>query len=223
MYGEAKPEPDQPVLLVEQFPSVPPNERLQELVRILGGHGARTTYLLFLEQDEDIARLGNLTLPENMRLAVSIRSVAARELAHYYREVDVQYDQSAASIDYLSAVGMAMAQLAGDSVSPSPYRLSEWTPGKAYLGLFDDVVNSNAEAQAKAALIRNFYSASSNPTLNWTETTGVVVAPEFWSTGPTDIDAVLAGLHRDNCGGDYPWDGLIHNGIAFQAFGQILD
>ena len=213
----------QAVLLVDRFPTVPMEERTLKVLQELGDSGVTTTYLLFIDNAPDVDWIGALPLPDNIRLAVSIKSIDAGELAHYYREVNIKYDQSAATIDYVSSVQMAMGQLAGAQATSLPYRLRKWESGKAYLGLFDDVVYSNADTEHKDALISSFLSNSNNVPPSWDQSTGVVVAPTYGTSEPTDIDAVLVALNEDECEGDYEWDGFIVNEMAFQAFGQIAD
>lgn len=220
-HGEQLPSDDQPLVLVEQFANAPAQIHLQQILNDLGQRDGNATYLLFVDDSAEVDWVGSLSLPKNVRMSVSIKSVDAGELRYFYEKAGLSYDSEQVSIQYGRALSMAAAQIGASHKEDSRYQLSSWTSQKAYLGLFDDIVHSNASSEASAQLVDYFVKGTQLP--NWNADIGVKVPPTQSSTEPTDIYAILHALAANGCKGSWKWDGFIDNGMAFQSVGQTRD
>ena len=215
-------DPTTPIVLVEQFPTIPTHDRLATAIETLRDRQSNSTYLMFIDMATSIDEIRELHLPDNVRLAFSIRSVDAGEIDYFYEQAGLEYASTDVSIQYSSAIGMAIAQLAGADVGNGKYHLKDWEPKKAYVGIFDDIVYSHASPQKSTKLITEFSScfADGFPTLD--PSTGVSISPAPNSTSTSDVDAIICALIASNCGGSWKWDGMSDSKIEFQAFGQSV-
>lgn len=207
-----------PVVYIEHFQAVPEKELLAKRIRHLDNLKTSATYLLFVDTVDDLDWVSSVETPDNLKLAVSVRSMAGPDIKEFFKSIGVEYDPSRARIDYRLAIQMAIAQLDNGSLYGDTFQTKEWTSGKSYAGIFDEIVEPNAEKnQMTTRLVREFIDKYK------TKITTTTSADMPILSNLTDdqmlVRRVLAlDVLRNGCKTSYPWDRVSENGLDFQSF-----
>ena len=211
----------QPAVMFEQFPVAPHVEYFRTIMKSLGKLRGPVTYLLFIDNAQDIDWIGSLEIPDNIRLAVSFKSLEGPRIVDFYNAARLKYRPAALTIDYTQALKMALAQISNGGLYGDNYVTKKWSSGKAYVGLFDDVVRSNAKQDAATQrLIQQTLRDTGvvQMTADLAKN-GIEVLPQVDMQSSSDVHAVTLKIARSECVGDWVWDGFVQNRMEFQAFG----
>ena len=223
--GSSRFNPDRatsPVVYVEHFRDTPSVDHLLVRMHELGMLDTSATYLLFVDTAEDLNWLRTVKTPDNVKLSVSVRSMAASDLQGFFDTIDVDYDSSQARIDYRLAVKMAIAQLDKGTLYENDFITREWTSGKSYAGIFDEIVEPNAQGtQASTMLsVQKFIQDRRREFPGIENVNGIIL--QNLDEGHVGVRSALAwDVLRKECKTSYPWTKVTENGLDFQSFGIV--
>ena len=211
---------DGPMVVLQTMYDTPSTEELQQAFDAIGDASGNVTYVLFVEESEDVNWVSVLDLPDNLRFAVSVRTLDQVSVAAAYEAYGISYDASNLQYDYGQAVYLALQQLTQSDVAATELAIEPWASGAATMFLDSGIIQSGAPESEAAALIEGVMGEPSLYEIDQRILEGITNRQITFSSIQNDMDAVRAATLLANCTKTRPWDGFIENDMAFMAFGR---
>lgn len=186
---------------------------LGEVLSALEYSARPATYMVFLEESQDVSWLNNLYIPKNVKLGLAIRNLDTAEVRNVYEELGVPYDGN--GVVYRPEVALARAL---DEMSASGMEFVEHAGKVTTLGLFDTgFVDSGASSNQSESLKASYSPQSFEMPEDWMSTRGLQYLPTSDGTITTDMDVIVNFLIANDCDSS-EWYDRIQEEIAFQSF-----
>ena len=200
----------------------PDTDVLAESLRVLGQLGDRATYIVFIDQADDFDWVSDLSIPDNVKLATSVRSQDQLAVTEVYDALDVSYDGTGVRYDYAAAVELAFEQINVASGRIDQAALQEWETGVSTMFFDPGIMSSGASSDAAGAFMSTVQETYGGDEVPWDTAFGVTSPPAAGFVLTSEWGGVMAGTVLTECVGSERWDGMIGQGIKFQSFGTEL-
>ncbi len=211
---------DGPMVVLQTLSDTPSTEDLQEAFDAIGGASGNVTYILFVDESEDVNWVSELDLPDNLRFAVSVRTMDQAAVAAAYVDYDINYHASNLQYDYRKAAYLALQQLTQSGAAAAELTIEPWATGAATMFLDSGIIQSGAPESDAAALLDAVVGEPSLHEIDLRRLEGITNPQITFSSIQNDMDAVRAATLLTECEGSAPWDGYIDNDMSFLAFGR---
>lgn len=206
-------------LLIERFDEAPEPERIQLALDRLANSGSQSSYLIFVDQGQNVDWLRDVLVPDSVRLSVSVKGMEALDIAAFLEDGGIPFDPADIRIKYKTATRMALSQLA-DAREGGHAELVAWEGGeKTYLGVFDGIISKRARSDDEAAYYAGFLDDEFELPDQWNAENGVEVVPTFGSVDSDFGIALVKAIAKSNCSGQFKWDGMDEIGVLYQSYG----
>lgn len=211
---------DGPTVVLQTMNVAPPTEDLQQAFDAIGKVSANVTYVLFVDESEDVNWVSRLNLPDNLRFAVSVRTFDQVSVAAAYQDYSISYDASNLHYDYRKAAYLALQQLTQSDADAEELAIEPWTSRAATMFFDSGIILSGAPESEAAALTEAVKGHPSIHEIDQRRLEGITNPQIGFSSIQNDMDAVRAATLLAGCTGSEPWDQFIDNDMPFMAFGR---
>ena len=211
---------DGPMVVLQTLYDTPSTEDLQQAFDAIGNASANVTYVLFVDQSEDVNWVSRLRLPENLRFAVSVRTIDQVSVTAAYENYHISYDASNLYYDYRKAAYLALQQLSQFDADAEQLAIEPWTSRAATMFFDSGIIQSGAPEAAAAAMTEAVMGEPSLYKIDQRTLEGITNPQIGFSSIQNDMDAVRAATLLAGCEGEEPWDGYVDNPMSFLAFGR---
>ena len=211
---------DGPMVVLQTMYHAPSTNDLQPAFDAIGGAPGNVTYVLFVDESEDVNWVSNLDLPENLRFAVSVRTIDQISVAAAYATYGISYNGSNLQYDYGKTAYLALQQLTQSDATVAELAIEPWASGAATMFLDSGIIQSGAPASEAEALVDAVTGEPSLYQIDSRSLEGITNPQITFSSIKDDMDAVRAATLLGDCEGSEPWDGYIDNRMSFMAFGR---
>ncbi len=211
---------DGPMVVLQTMSDTPSTNELQRAFDAIGRTQANVTYVLFVDKSENVNWVSNLDLPENLRFAVSVRTIDQISVAAAYENYKISYNDSNLKYDYEKAAYLALQQLTQSDAIDKELAVEPWVSGAATMFLDSGIIQSGAPSSVAKALIEAVTRESTLNELDQRKLKGITNPKITFSSIQNDMDAVRAATLLANCVGPVPWDAYVKNNMSFMAFGR---
>ena len=211
---------DGPMVVLQTMYDTPSTEDLQQVFDAIGDASGNVTYVLFVDESEDVNWVSELDLPDNLRFAVSVRTIDQVSVAAAYADYGISYDVSNLQYDYGKAAYLALQQLTQSDAAAAELAIEPWMPGAATMFLDSGIIQSGAPESEAAVIIEGVMGEPSLYEIDLRSLEGITNPQITFSSIQNDMDAVRAATLLSACSGPVPWDGYIDNRMSFMAFGR---
>ncbi|MFL4468964.1 hypothetical protein ACERZ8_03425 [Tateyamaria armeniaca] len=209
-------------LVVIQSYDTPDLQSMNEALNSLAEQGQPTTFMVFVNQADDYDWTSELNQPDNVKLAIAVRSQDQIAVADVYSSIGSSYDGSRVGYDYSQAVRMAVEQLSAIGQSESGVStIKPWAADRSDMFFDGYVLYSGAPTEDAAELMSHFDANHSFSEVDWTQANGVHGGDVLLESTSGDMPIIWAETVLGECSGSQRWDGMIENEISFQSFGTI--
>lgn len=211
---------DGPMVVLQTTYDVPSTADLQQAFDAIGDASSNVTYVLFVDESEDMNWVSELDLPDNLRFAVSVRTMDQESVAAAYAAYKINYDASNLEYDYHKAAYLALQQLSQSDAGATDLAIEPWTSRAATMFFDGGIIQSGAHESDAAALTEAIKGEPSIHEIDQRDFEGITNPQIKFSSIQNDMDAVRAATLLAKCTGIEVWDKFIENNISFLAFGQ---
>ena len=211
---------DSPMVVIQTIYDAPSTEDLQQAFDAIGEASDNVTYILFVDESEDVNWVSELNLPDNLRFAVSVRNMDQASVTTAYAAYGISYDASHLKYDYGKAAYLALQQLTQSDGGAEELAIEPWTSRAATMFFDSGIIQSGAPESEAAALTEAVMRELSIHEIDQRGLEGITNPQIRFSLIQNDMDAVRAATLLAGCTGEEPWDRFIDNNMSFMAFGQ---
>lgn len=208
------------MVVLQTMYDVPSIEDLQQAFDAIGDASSNVTYVLFVDESDDVNWVSELHLPDNLRFALSVRTMDQRSVAAAYAAYGIKYDASDLKYDYSKAAYLALQQLGQSDTGAADLAIEPWTSRAATMFFDGGIIQSGAHQSEAAALIEAIRGEPSIHEIDQRQLEGVTNPNIRFGSIQDDMDAVRAATLLANCTGINEWDRFTENNISFLAFGK---